>query len=118
MRESSILSVLVFLVGVCQGTSPVICSSDKTACEAHVENTLETYFGVPSLEECRVLCQNNDQCKFLTYFYEESQTAKQICFLFSSCNDVSTDCEDCHVGVPQCQVIADKTKCLANQCSG
>ena len=31
-----------------------------------------------------------------------------VCFLFSSCNDVSTDCEDCHVGVPQCQVIADQ----------
>ena len=94
MKESSILSVLVFLVGVCQGTSPVVCSSDKTACEAHEENTLETYFGVPSLEECRLLCQNNDQCQFLTYFYEESQTAKQICFLFSSC-EATGDCESC-----------------------
>ena len=41
-----------------------------------------------------------------------------VCFLFSSCDDVSTDCVDCHVGVPQCQVFTDKTGRLANQCSG
>ena len=35
-----------------------------------------------------------------------------VCFLFSSCNDVSTDCEDCHVGVPQCQVIADQGRAV------
>ena len=27
-----------------------------------------------------------------------------VCFLLSSCDDISTNCEDCHAGVPQCQV--------------
>ena len=27
-----------------------------------------------------------------------------ICLLLSSCEDITTDCDDCHAGVPQCQV--------------
>merc|ERR1719422_2190226 len=27
-----------------------------------------------------------------------------ICLLLSSCEDITTECEDCHAGVPQCQV--------------
>ena len=29
---------------------------------------------------------------------------RYVCFLLSSCEDVSTDCEDCHAGVPTCLV--------------
>ena len=102
------LTALVFLVGVSEGTSPVTCSSNNTACEAHQGNTLETYFGVPSLAECRVLCQNNYQCKFLTYYYEEGP-AKQICFLFSSC-EAAGDCENC---VSQARHCRTELRCEA-----
>ena len=27
-----------------------------------------------------------------------------ICLLLSSCEDITTDCDDCHAGVPQCKV--------------
>ena len=81
------------------------CSSNNTACEAHVDNTLGTYGGVPSLEECRVLCQNNYQCKFLTYYYEEGP-AKHVCFLFSSC-EVAGDCENCVSETSNCGLRCD-----------
>ena len=103
-----LLSALVFLAGVCQATSTVSCSSNNTACEAHEENTLETFFGVPSLEECRVHCWNNDQCQFLTYYYEEGP-AKQICFLFSSC-EAAGDCENC---VSQARHCRTELRCEA-----
>lgn len=105
ITRNSVLTVLVFLVGVCKGSSPVTCSSNNTACEAHEENTLETYFGVPSLEECRVLCQNNYQCKFLTYYREEGQ-AKHACFLFSSCEEAA-ECGSCVSETSNCERRCD-----------
>lgn len=103
--ESSVLSVLVFLAGVCQGSSPVTCSSPKTACEAHQDNTLGTFLGVASLEECRVMCRDNADCRFLTYYYEEGPV-KQFCFLFSSCQ-VVVECQACVSETYDCGLRCD-----------
>ena len=56
--------------------SPVGCSSNNTVCEAHTDNFLGGFGGVASLEDCRTLCFNTSDCRYLTYFDQDGYPAK------------------------------------------
>ena len=61
--------------------SPVSCSGDNIACVNHVNTTLDSVTGVETVEECRQLCQDNDECQFLTYYDQNSLPYHNNCFL-------------------------------------
>ena len=51
-------------------------------------------------------CQHDSEMISLTWWFKIRRRwdFRFVCFLLSSCEDVSTDCEDCHAGVPTCLV--------------
>jgi len=80
--------------------SPVTCHSNNTACEAH-ENELDTVGGVLSIEDCRLLCYDNADCGFITYFGVDSFPLREICQLFLSCDTVQP-CSNCVSETREC----------------
>jgi len=81
--------------------SPVTCYSNNTACEAHEDNLLDTVGGVLSIEDCRLLCYDNDDCGFITYFGMDSFPLRGICQLFLSCDTVHP-CSNCVSETREC----------------
>merc|ERR1712123_481023 len=80
--------------------SPVTCHSNNTACEAH-QNELDTVGGVLSIEDCRLLCYDDDDCGFITYFGMDSFPLRDICQLFLSCDTVQP-CSNCVSETREC----------------
>ena len=82
---------------------------------------MQIFSGIPTEAECSQACEDFIGCTNYTYLGEKNplRSVEQydwkdytrdeinfrfVCFLLSSCDDISTNCEDCHAGVPQCQV--------------
>jgi len=93
--------ILQALVSMVSASSPVSCSSNNTVCEAHSDNMLGGFGGVGSVEDCRDLCYNTTDCRFITYFGPDGYPAKTLCILFSSCDTVNT-CDHCVSENPSC----------------
>merc|ERR1711892_617486 len=85
--------ILAFLwqASALAGSSPDRCTLDNQACQA--DSIIDTFGGV-NLEECRALCSDTADCKFITFFGPESFPLHDYCFLFSDCS-IQLDCEDC-----------------------
>jgi len=81
--------------------SPVTCHSNNTACEMLEDNLLDTVGGVLSIEDCRLLCYDNDDCGFITYFGMDSFPLRGICQLFLSCDTVHP-CSNCVSETREC----------------
>ena len=81
--------------------SPVTCHGNNTACEVVEENLLDTVGGVLSIEDCRLLCYDNDDCGFITYFGMDSFPLRGICQLFLSCDTVQL-CSNCVSETREC----------------
>ena len=50
---------------------------------------------VPTVEECRQLCLDRDQCEYITYYDEGAEPLARACLLFSSCEGVK-ECDPLH----------------------
>ena len=74
--------------------SPVTCFSNNTACDNTEENLLDSLNGVGSVEECRQLCYDNQDCGFITYYGQDSFPYRELCFLFRSCEETHS-CSGC-----------------------
>merc|ERR1712223_2056049 len=99
----------------CVSGPPVCHCSVPGECETSEDNVIEVLTGILDEDVCAQACQDFLLCSNYTFFGPRNPL-KFVCFLFSSCYDVSTDCEDCHVGVPQCQVC-DFGDFVDGQCS-
>ena len=76
------------------GGSPVTCSSPGVECEYSEDNYIDTVTQVHSEEECRAICEDQDQCQFITYFNASASPFASICRSFKKCEDV-VQCENC-----------------------
>ena len=74
--------------------SPITCSSNNTACDNHNDNLIETVNGVDTVEECRQLCYDDQECEYLTHYSEHSFPLQNLCLLFRSCEETH-ECSDC-----------------------
>ena len=74
--------------------SPITCSSNNTACDNHNDNLIETVNGVDTVEECRQLCYDDQECEYLTHYSEHSFPLQSLCLLFRSCEETH-ECSDC-----------------------
>ena len=106
MRDIISSLTLLLLWGLIHQTagaseSPVTCHSNNTACEAVEENLLDTVGGVLSIEDCRLLCYDNADCGFITYFGVDSFPLRGICQLFLSCDTVQP-CSNCVSETREC----------------
>ena len=64
------------------------CSTNNTACDAHEGNVLDLIGGVSSVQECRRLCLDQEECYFLPYFNSESFPYKEMCLLMKYCDEI------------------------------
>ena len=82
--------------------SPVTCISDNTLCEVTDENFIDGINDIHSVEQCRQLCLNNENCKFLIYYEAGSFPMEEFCYLFSTC-ETTLPCEKCVSETFDCQ---------------
>merc|ERR1711892_661195 len=106
MRDIISSLTLLLLWGLIHQTagateSPVTCHSNNTACEMLEDNLLDTVGGVLSIEDCRLLCYDNDDCGFITYYGIDSFPLRGICQLFLSCDTVHP-CSNCVSETREC----------------
>lgn len=87
-----VLLALLFISGS-QG-SAIECSSEGVECEYNDGSIIDIVMQVPSVEECRQLCQDEDGCHFITYFDQDAFPAAEVCQLFRSCDRVN-QCHNC-----------------------
>ena len=74
--------------------SPVTCSSPGMECEYNEDNYIDTVFNVYSELECRAICEDQDQCHFITYYNASASPLSNMCRGFKTCDDVNL-CENC-----------------------
>ena len=58
----------MLIVGCSNGSKAVTCSSTDVECEYDDNNLINTLFQVPTLDECRQNCIDEDDCEYITYF--------------------------------------------------
>ena len=97
-----VCSIFIFLIHSSSGTingdlrdSPVICYSDGVACDYTNENIIDQITGVPTVDMCRELCIDIDDCQFFSYFNETATPFPGICELFKSCERIN-NCSNCY----------------------
>jgi len=74
-------------------------------CVSHDGNVIQAIPEVPTVDECEEICKTEDNCTFFSYF-GESNSLSHLCLLYSMCDEVDEACEDCVIGVPDCQVCS------------
>jgi len=70
------------------------CSVQDQACEIHENNLVASFPGVASVEECRQLCSDDQQCSHFSHFGQTSFPIGNFCILLSACPTLHP-CEDC-----------------------
>ena len=74
--------------------SPVTCSREGVECYFNEDNLIDTLIQIPNVAECRQLCQDEDQCEYITYFYKPAIPVSEMCRMFTTCDSVIS-CENC-----------------------
>ena len=68
---------LILLVANSNGLqSPPTCSTEGVECQFDDTNLIDSVFQVHSEEECRQLCEDQQECEFITFF-NASETHSQ-----------------------------------------
>ena len=102
MKYFFVCSIFPFLIHSSSGAtdrvlrdSPVTCSSDGVACDYTNENIIDQITRVPTVDMCRELCLDIDDCQLFSYFDETATPFPGFCELFKSC-EVVNNCSNCY----------------------
>ena len=57
-------------------------------CEYTEDNLIDNLVHVYSEEECRLICLDNEECQFITYFNASAKPVPNICCIFKTCDNV------------------------------
>jgi len=98
----------------CVSGPPVCSCSVPGECETTEDNVLEILSSLINEDDCRLACEDFNLCTNYTVLGPENPL-RFVCFLLSSCEEVFTNCDDCHAGVPSCQ-ICDYGDFVDGQC--
>ena len=86
---------LLLLVYYSHGSqSPPACSSEGVECQYDENNLIDSVSNVHSEEECRQICEDQQECGFITYFTDSANPFSNICLMFKTCES-TTECTDC-----------------------
>ena len=75
------------------------CFLDGEECEIRSDNLIHTFMGVPTVEECAALGEDQFAEAF-THFGADSSPYHNTCLIFSSCTE-RRSCQDCTTGSSQ-----------------
>ena len=64
------------------------CSIEDVQCEYTEDNLIDNLGHVYSEEECRLICLDNEECQFITYFNASAKPVPNICRIFKTCDSV------------------------------
>ena len=95
-----ILFTLFPLFPLSTSTSLLDCLVDQQQCEITAGSLIQTFFEVPTFEECSALCEDELTCIAFTHFSESGYPFPHGCLLFSSCRR-RVGCEGCSTGSTQ-----------------
>ena len=85
---------LLLLLVDAKANSPVTCTSPGVECEYTGENYIDTETEVQTVEECRQICMDQEDCQFITYFDSSAHPISFMCRTFKTCEKV-VECENC-----------------------
>ena len=86
---------LILLVAYSNGLqSPPTCSSEGVECQYSDNNLIDSVSQVHSEEECRLICEDQQRCNFITFFNASSIPFSNFCRLFNTCENTE-ECENC-----------------------
>ena len=97
--------LIVFSLLICTKeilSSPVTCSNYNTACDEVTDDLLDIMTGVETLEECRAVCLDQEDCNYFTYYDLNSSPLREACFTYRDCPSVH-ECHDCVSESKYCQ---------------
>ena len=94
------LLLLLFLFLAVSGSPHIDCFVDNQECEISADNLIHTFLGISSIEECKLLCEDEVTCIAFTHFGSNNHPIPDGCLLFSSCRE-RTPCENCTTGSSQ-----------------
>ena len=63
----------------------ISCSRENALCEFTEDSLIDAVMHVPSLEDCRQKCLNDENCQHISYFNDNAQPVKHLCRLLKSC---------------------------------
>ena len=89
-----IFLLLLFYVRADTSASPVTCTSTGVACEHSEDNLIDTVVNVRSAKECRQVCEDQEDCRFISYFDDFATQIPNICRTFQTCERV-VECQNC-----------------------
>ena len=75
-------------------SAPVTCSSESVECEYNSTNLIDIVIQVPTLAECRQVCEATADCRYLTHFSAAAAPVSRACLLFATCHSVH-QCSEC-----------------------
>lgn len=102
------LLLLLFLFLAVSGSPHIDCFVDNQECKISANNLIHTFLGISSIEECRLLCEDEVTCIAFTHFGSNNHPIPDSCLLFSSCRE-RTPCENCTTGSSQTECTCSIT---------
>ena len=102
----SSLCLLFFPVSI-SALNVIECSSNNTACDVHGDSLIDSFSGIETIGECRQLCYDDDECKFITYFGANGFPLGNFCEIFKKC-EKTLSCSDCTSETKGCYKLCSK----------
>ena len=98
MKVAKVVTIFAWFISSTAGQQVLelfTCSSEGVQCDHHGgSNLLDTVMHVAAVEECRQLCLQDEDCRYISYFDASAFPASNLCQLFSSCDSL-TQCSGC-----------------------
>ena len=95
-----LLFFFFFTIPLSYSASLLDCFVDQQQCEITGESLIQTFFEVPTFEQCSALCEDELTCIGFTHFSESGYPFPHGCLLFSSCKS-RVGCQGCSTGSRQ-----------------
>ena len=96
--------LLFHLVSTGSGSPHIDCFLDNQECAITPDNLIHTYMGIPTIEECLQLCDDEVTCIAFTHYNSDSLPFHDGCLLFSSCRE-RRPWQDCTTGSSQTECL-------------
>ena len=74
--------------------SPPACSTEGMECDYDENNLIDSVSQVYSEEECRQICEDQQECAYITYFNASAKPFSNFCRIFKTCVN-TVDCTNC-----------------------
>ena len=98
LRVLSLLLLVYYSNGL---QSPPACSSEGVECQYDENNLIASVSNVHSEEKCRQICDDHQECDFITFFNGSANPFSNVCLMFNTC-DSTIECNNCITQTMEC----------------